>query len=151
AKTPWAVAPLRQGYVPPIGESAVCLVLAAEGKAEKMCSRPAWVRGIDQRAELQTLGSRDLTRSAGTSLAAERALAMAGLDRASQVDVVELSAANPVEELILRDAIGLPSGIGLERTSGPAVNPSGGPLCGHPLMMTGLIRLGESFRQLAGQ
>ena len=31
------------------------------------------------------------------------------------------------------------------------LNPSGGPLCGHPLMMTGLIRLGEAFRQLAGR
>jgi acetyl-CoA C-acetyltransferase len=46
--------------------------------------------------------------------------------------------------------MGLPSGIGLEPVSGPVINPSGGPLCGHPLMMTGLIRLGEAFRQLSG-
>ena len=32
----------------------------------------------------------------------------------------------------------------------PAINPSGGPIAGHPLMMTGLIRLGEAFRQLSG-
>jgi acetyl-CoA acetyltransferase len=96
-KTPWAVAPLRQGYLPPLGESAVCLVLAAEGKAEKMCERPAWIRGVDQRAEMQTLGSRELASSAGTTLATERALAMAGLDRAESVDVVELAAATPAE------------------------------------------------------
>jgi acetyl-CoA acetyltransferase len=30
------------------------------------------------------------------------------------------------------------------------VYPSGGPLCGHPIMSTGLVRLGEVFRQLAG-
>jgi acetyl-CoA acetyltransferase len=36
-QTPWAVEPLREGYVAPVGESAVCLVLAGEGKAEKMC------------------------------------------------------------------------------------------------------------------
>ena len=65
--------------MPPIGESAVCLLLAAEGKAEKMCKQPAWIHGVDQRAELQTLGARDLTRSASAALAAEKALAMAGL------------------------------------------------------------------------
>ena len=34
--------------------------------------------------------------------------------------------------------------------SKPVINPSGGPIAGHPLMMTGLIRLGEAFRQLSG-
>lgn len=151
AKTPWAVAPLRQGYVPPIGESAVCLVLAAEGKAETMCERPAWIHGTDQRAELQSLGARDLTRSQGAQLATERALAMAGLQGAADVDVIELAATNPAEELILRDAMSLPSSIGLDPYEGPMINPSGGPICGHPLMMTGLIRLGETFRQIAGR
>jgi len=144
--TPWVVAPLRQGYVPPLGESAACLVLAAEGKAETMCDRPAWIHGVDQRIELQTLGARDLSRSVGTKLAAEKALAMAGLDSASAVDVVELSATNPAEELILCEALGVDA-----KASRPAINPSGGPLTGHPLMMTGLIRLGEAFRQLSGR
>jgi acetyl-CoA acetyltransferase len=143
--TPWAVAPLRRGYLPPVGESAVCLVLAAEGKAEKMCKRPAWIRGTDQRIELQTLGARDLSRSASAKLASERALAMAGLASASVADVVEMSAATPAEELILSEAMGLDA-----RAPRPAINPSGGPLVGHPLMMTGLIRLGEAFRQLTG-
>src|SRR5262249_59021105 len=69
ARTPWAVAPLRQGYLAPTGDSAVCLVLAAEGKAEAMCDRPAWIRGVDQRIELQTLGARNLAASAGDRLA----------------------------------------------------------------------------------
>ena len=43
-------------------------------------------------------------------------------------------------------------GAGRERARrSPVVNPSGGALCGHPIMSTGLIRLGEVFRQLAGQ
>ena len=146
AQTPWAVEPLRRGYLPPVGESAVCLVLAAEGKAEKMCDRPAWIRGVDQRIELQTLGGRDLSRSAGAKLATERALAMAGLARAAEVDVVELCATTPAEERILCEAMGLDA-----MGARPAINPSGGPLAGNPLMMTGLIRLGEAFRQLAGR
>jgi acetyl-CoA acetyltransferase len=143
--TPWAVEPLRTGYLPPVGESAVCLVLAAEGTAERLCDRPAWIHGVDQRIELQTLGARDLTRSASARLAAETAFAMAGLARAGDVDLLELAAGTPVEELILRDALGL------DGDGGPPVNPSGGPLTGNPIMMTGLIRLGEAFRQLSGR
>ena len=146
ARTPWAVEPLRAGYVPPIGESATCLVLAAEGKAEKLCDKPAWIQGVEQRTEMQALGARDLTRSASTKLSAEKACAMAGVGGVREVDVVELSAANPAEELILCEALGVDP-----RAAKPAVNPSGGPLCGHPIMSTGLIRLGECFRQLAGR
>ncbi len=148
--TPWAVKPLRTGYVPPVGETATCLILAAAGKAESMCDRPAWIHGVDHRSELQALGARDLTRSAGTALATERALAMAGLRSAREVDVVELAAATPVEELILREAMGLPSALGAGSEI-PVVSPSGGPLAGHPIMSTGLIRLGEAFRQLSGR
>lgn len=145
-RTPFTVSPLREGYVPPIGESAVCLLLAAEGKAEKMCKTPAWIHGVDQRAEMQTLGARDLSRSAGATLAAEKAFAMAGLRGVDDVDVVEMLATTPVEEMIVREALGLPA----TGETKPAINPSGGPLAGHPLMMTGLIRLGECFRQISG-
>ncbi len=146
-ETPWAVAPLRRGYLPPFGDSAVCLLLAAEGKAERWGEPAAWIQGTDQRAELQTIGARDLTRSQSATLATERALAMAGLKGAAEVDVIELLATNPAQEMILREAMGLDA-----RGNGkPAINPSGGPLTGHPFMMTGLIRLGEAFLQLSGR
>lgn len=144
--TPWAVEPLRQGYLPPIGESATCLVLAAEGKAEKMCDRPVWIHGVDHRSEMQSLGARDLSRSASARLAAEKALAMAGLGSARDVDLVELLTLTPVEELIVCEALGLDA-----RSEKPVVNPSGGPICGHPIMSSGNIRLGEVFRQLSGR
>jgi acetyl-CoA acetyltransferase len=145
-RTPWAAEPLRRGYLPPIGETATCLVLAAEGRAERLCDRPAWIHGVDHRAELQSLGARDLTRSEGARLAAKEAYAMAGITGASAVDVVELMATNPVEELVLCEALGLDA-----EAAAPVLNPSGGPLCAHPVMSTGLIRLGEAFRQLAGR
>jgi acetyl-CoA acetyltransferase len=144
--TPWAVEPLRTGYLPPVGESATCMILAAEGKAERMCDRPVWVHGVDHRTEMQTLGARDLSRSASAQLAAQRALAMAELPQGADADVVELSASTPAEELILCDAMGLDP-----QASRPVINPSGGPLCGNPIMMTGGIRLGEAFRQLSGR
>lgn len=146
-QTPWAVEPLRQGYVAPVGETATCLLLAAEGRAETMCDRPAWVHGVDHRSELQSLGARDLTRSASTRLAAEHAFEMAGCQPAD-IDVAEVSANNPVEELIVCDSMGFAArGAG----KGPVVNPSGGPVAGQSIMSTGLIRMGEAFRQLSGR
>lgn len=146
--TPWAVEPLRRGYLAPTGETATCLILAAEGKAEGMCDRPAWIHGVDHRSELQALGARDLTRSASTGLAAKRALEMAGIRQAADIDVAEVAATNPVEELIICEAIGFPPRNG---RGGPVVNPSGGPMAGHAIMNTGLIRMGEAFRQLSGR
>jgi acetyl-CoA acetyltransferase len=145
-KTPWVVEPLRRGYLAPLGESATCLVLAAEGKAETLCDKPVWVHGVDHRTELQAIGGRDLSRSAGAALAAEKAFAMAGLANARDVDLVELLGTNPVEELIVCEALGLDA-----RASKPVINPSGGALCANPVMSTGLIRLGEVFRQLSGR
>jgi acetyl-CoA acetyltransferase len=145
-RTPWAVEPLRVSYLPPVGESATCMILAAEGKAEKMCDRPVWIHGVDHRIEMQTLGARDLTRSASAQRAAEKACALAGINTAAEVDVVELSAATPAEELILCEALGLDA-----NAARPAINPSGGPLCGNPVMSTGLIRMGEVFYQLSGR
>jgi acetyl-CoA acetyltransferase len=71
---------------------------------------------------------------------------MAGLRSAHDVDLVELFAVTPAEELILCDALGLDPAA--ER---PVRNASGGPLCAHPIMSTGAIRLGEVFRQLSGR
>jgi acetyl-CoA acetyltransferase len=144
-RTPYKVAPLRKGYLPPIGESATCLVLAAEGKAERLCKKPVWIQGAHHIAELQTIGARDLTRSASTALAAKKALAMAGIGGAGDVDLIELLAQNPAQEMILLEALGLDP-----KAPKPVVNPSGGALCADPIMSTGLIRLGEVFRQLSG-
>ena len=117
-RTPWAVEPLRTGYLPPVGESASCMILAAQGKAEQLCDRPVWIHGVDHRTEMQTLGARDLSRSAGAQLAAEKACAMAGLRNAAEADVVELSAQTPAEELMLCEALGLH-----DNASRPALNP----------------------------
>jgi acetyl-CoA acetyltransferase len=145
-QTPWVVEPLRAGYLPPVGESATCMILAAEGKAERLCDRPVWIQGVDQRAELQALGGRDLSRSASTRLAAEKAFAMAGMQQAGEADIVELFAVTPAEELLLCEALGLDP-----HAPRPVLNPSGGALCGHPIMSSGALRLAEAFRQLSGR
>jgi hypothetical protein len=106
------------------------VIIAAGDRARDLSDNPAWIRGIDHRIESHHPGLRDLTRSVSSELAAEQA----GLGDAP-VDVAELMVNYSPEELILRDALGL--------GDGTTVNPSGGPLAGHPVMATGLIRVIE--------
>jgi acetyl-CoA acetyltransferase len=56
------------------------------------------------------------------------------------VDVVELCATFSHEELILRESLGLGDGV--------VVNPSGGALKANPLMVAGLIRIGEAANRV---
>jgi acetyl-CoA acetyltransferase len=69
------------------------------------------------------------------------------MNSAADADVIEMLAATPAEEMIVREAMGLPA----KGDTKPVLNPSGGPIAGHPIMSTGLVRLGEVFRQLAGR
>jgi acetyl-CoA acetyltransferase len=112
-------------------------VLAAGDLARRVCERPAWIRGIDHRIEPASLGARDLARSASTELAATKAGLRNG---GGPVDVAEIHAPFSHQELILRDALGLDDGV--------AVNPSGGALGANPVMVAGLIRIGEAARRI---
>lgn len=132
---PYVVAPLRAHDCPPISDGAAAVVLAVGDKAREVCERPAWIRGIAHRIEPHYPGVRDLSRSESARLAG----IAAGVGNAD-VEVAELSAAFSHEELMLRDALGLDDRV--------EVNPSGGALASNPMMATGLVRIGEAFRQV---
>ena len=127
--------PLRKHDCPPISDGAAVIVLAAGDRARELCERPAWIRGIDHRIDVQALGSRDLTTSASTRLAGEKA-------GVGDVDLAELHAPFSHQELILAEALGLDE----NRT---AINPSGGALASNPVMVAGLVRIGEAARRLS--
>ncbi|HEX8802623.1 MAG TPA: lipid-transfer protein [Acidimicrobiales bacterium] len=135
AAEPYLVAPLRASDCPPVTDGAAAVVLAAGDRARQVCERPAWIRGIDHRADPHYPGVRDLAVSVSARLAAQGAGVADG-----PVDVAELHAAFSHEELILRDALGLGDDV--------EVNPSGGPLCANPVMVSGLVRIGEAFRRI---
>ena len=80
------------------------------------------------------LGLRDLTVSASTRAAAEKA----GAD--GTFDVAELHAPFSPQELILREALGL--------GDHGRVNPSGGALAANPVMVAGLTRIGEVAQRI---
>jgi len=137
-EAPYLVEPLRRHDCPPITDGAAAVVLATGELARRIAARPAWIRGIDHRIETHQLGSRDLTVSTSTKLAAEHAGVADG-----PVDVAELHAPFTHQELVLSDALGLDVDV--------RINPSGGALAANPMMVAGLARIGEASRRIWAQ
>lgn len=129
------VDPLRRSDCPPITDGACAVILAAGDRARSLAARPAWIRGIDHRVEPMALGLRDLTTSASTHQAGQRAGVGDG-----PVDVAELHAPFTHQELILRAALGL--------DDHGNVNPSGGALAANPVMVAGLTRIAEVAQRI---
>ncbi|MEB2286270.1 MAG: lipid-transfer protein [Polyangiaceae bacterium UTPRO1] len=134
--TPYLASPLRAHDCPPISDGCAALVLACGEAVRRSAMPPVWIRGIDHRIEAHALGVRDLAASPSTRLAGEKAGATPG-----GVDLAELHAPFTHQELILRDALGLGADVD--------VNPSGGALAANPMMVAGLIRIGEAAARLA--
>jgi acetyl-CoA acetyltransferase len=127
---PHYASPLRKHDLPPISDGAAAIIIATADRARELTDTPVWIRGMDHRMESHHPGLRDLTDSVSTRLAAKGAGVGDG-----KVDVAELSVNYSHEELILKEALGL--------GADTVVNPSGGPLAGHPIMATGLVRVIE--------
>jgi len=136
-KEPYYASPLRKHDLPPISDGASAMLIARGQRARQLCEKPVWIRGIDHRIESHHLGLRDLTDSPSSRIAASNL----GLD-AGSLDVAELCVRYSPEEIVLRQA--------LELGDGTRINPSGGPLCGHPVMASGLTRVVELARRIRG-
>ena len=134
-KQPYYASPLRKHDLPPISDGASVMLIARGKRARELCDKPVWIRGIDHRIESHHLGLRDLTDSPSSRIAARHL----GLDAAS-LDMAELCVRYSPEEIVLRQA--------LELGDNTRINPSGGPLCGHPVMATGLTRVIELARRI---
>jgi acetyl-CoA acetyltransferase len=138
AQPEW-VAPLRRHDCCPVSDGASAMVICTVARAHAMGVPFAVIRGIDHRIETHNLGARDLTRSVST----EQAAAAAGVGE-GPVDVAELYAPFSHQEVILKRALGLEEGTG--------INPSGGVLAGNLMMASGLSRIGEvAQRIMAGE
>jgi acetyl-CoA acetyltransferase len=134
---PYVRNPLRRHDLPPITDGCAAVVLARGQKAYELCERPVWITGIDHRIEphLPTMRA-DLTSSTSTKLAAQGAGAGDG-----PIEVAELHAPFSFQELVLTEALGL--------GADTAVNPSGGALGAHAVMVAGLVRVIEAATQIA--
>ncbi|GJF09190.1 lipid-transfer protein [Mycolicibacterium cyprinidarum] len=133
---PYFADPLRRHDIAPITDGASAIVLAAGDRARELRERPAWITGIEHRIETPVLGARDLTTSPSTAASARAAT---GGD-ASSIEIAELYAPFSHQQLILKEAIGLP-----ESTR---INPSGGVLVANPMFSAGLERIGFAARHI---
>jgi acetyl-CoA acetyltransferase len=133
---PFFAHPLRRHDIAPITDGAAAIVLAADDKARELRKNPAWITGIEHRIETPVLGARDLTTSPSTEASAKAAT---GGDTGS-IEVAEIYAPFTHQQLILTEAIGLPSST--------KVNPSGGALAANPMFAAGLERIGFAAQHI---
>ena len=133
---PFFADPLRRHDIAPITDGASAIVLAVGDKARELRKNPAWITGIEHRIETPVLGARDLTTSPSTAASAKAAT---GGDAAS-IEVAEIYAPFTHQQLILTEAIGLPSST--------KVNPSGGALAANPMFSAGLERIGFAAQHI---
>ena len=132
---PYRARPLRKHDLPPISDGAAAVIMARGDRARELCSRPAWIRGMDHRIDPHQPGVRDITTARSAGLAARKA----GYD-GGPIDVAELCSTFSPQEIILKESIGLPDST--------RVNPSGGPLAGNPVMAVGLVRIIEAASRI---
>ena len=133
---PYVADPLRRHDCPPVTDGAGAIILASGDRARELVDNPAYISGIEHIADSAEFGARDLTDSPSTRAAAVRASGSSSSDRPDLggVGVAELHTQYTHQELLLREALDLPSDV--------VVTPSGGSLVGDPLFSAGLERIG---------
>lgn len=153
--------PLKLHDISPISDGAAAVVLAHRNVANKLGRKPVWVKGIAHCSEAHFLGDRDLAEAPALRDAAFRAYQMAGIeDPFAEIDLVELYDAYSYMEPLWFEELGFcPKGKGAELIrlgatafDGPLpVNPSGGVLSAHAVLVAGLARVIEASLQIRGE
>lgn len=152
--------PLKLLDCSPISDGAAALIIADERTAGLAKKPPVWIKGIAHCADEYFLGDRDLTDPRSLRLAAQKAYAMAGItDPMNEIDVVELYDAFTYMEPLWLEGLGFckpgegPKLLANNVTTMDGrlpVNPSGGVLSAHAVLVAGLARIIEIAEQLRG-
>jgi len=153
--------PLKLLDCSPISDGAAAVIIASEEMAGKARTKPVWIKGMAHCAEDYLLGDRDLTDPKALRDASKRAYEMAGVaNPIDDIDVVELYDAFSYMEPLWLEGMGF-----CDPGTGPAmaekgitamegklpVNPSGGVLSAHPVLVAGLARIIEAVLQIRGE
>lgn len=153
--------PLKLLDCSPIGDGAAAIVLSSRKGLRRFKKDPVWIKGVAHCADAFNLGYRDLAKSRALKAAAKKAYKAAGIKKPlSDLDVAELYDAYSYMELMWYEGLGLaPEGKGYELIRSGAtgmkgelpVNPSGGVLSSHPVLVAGMVRLVEAALQVRGE
>ncbi|MEA3221817.1 MAG: thiolase family protein [Thermodesulfobacteriota bacterium] len=145
----------------PISDGAAAIIIANEERAKKAKTKPVWIKGIAHCSDAYFLGDRDLADPVSLKDASKKAYTMAEIkDPVSEIDVVELYDAFSYMEPLWLEGMGIcdagqggqliEKGITVMGGKLP-VNPSGGVLSAHPVLVAGLVRIIEATLQLRGE
>lgn len=160
-KSPVLANPIKLLDTSPISDGACAIILAKESIANKWAKKPVWVKGVAHCTDAYRLGERDLFYSKALEEAARRAYKMAGITNPwREIDVAEVYDAFSYMELMWYEALGFCGQgeggklieAGKTNMGGELpVNPSGGVLSAHSVLVAGLARIAEAVLQLRGE
>jgi len=144
----------------PISDGSCAVILASEERTKRIPQKPVWIKGIAHCAEAYFLGDRDLAEAPSLEAAAKRAYGMAGIkDPSKEIDVAEIYDAFSYMELLWSEGLGFCGrgeggkliDSGQTQMGGELpINPSGGVLSAHAVLVAGLARVAECVLQLRG-
>jgi len=160
-KSPKLADPIKVLDASPVSDGACAVIFAVESAAAKRAKKPVWVKGVSHCTDAYRLGERDLAYSIALASAARKAYQMAGItDPWRQIDVAEVYDAFSYMELMWYEGLGfcdrgqggrlIESGK-TEMAGALPVNPSGGVLSAHSVLVAGLARIAEAVLQLRGE
>jgi acetyl-CoA C-acetyltransferase len=150
--------PIKLLDASPISDGAAAVILAGEERAKRIAPKPVWIQGIGHCADAYFLGDRDLAECPSLEAAARTAYGMAGITNPlKEIDVAEIYDAFSYMELLWSEGLGfcgrgeggkfIQSGKSQMKGELP-INPSGGVLSAHPVLVAGLARVSECVLQL---
>jgi len=152
--------PVRFWDVCPNSDGACAVIFACEEKAVKMCSSPAWVKGLGFAGDEYWYGDSDKVAWQCAMEAARQAYQMAGITNPrKELDVAEVYNPFTFVELLHYECLGFcePGQACDETLKGTFArggelpcDPSGGVLCSNPIGATALIRVAEAAMQVSG-
>jgi len=150
--------PIKLLDASPISDGAAAVILAGEKRAKKIAQKPVWIKGIGHCADAYFLGDRELAECPSLEAAAKKAYHMAGITNPlKEVDVAEIYDAFSYMELLWSEGLGFCGrgeggkfvDAGKSRMEGELpINPSGGVLSAHAVLVAGLARVCEGVLQL---
>ena len=153
--------PLRLLDCSPVSDGAAAIIIANEERAGKALKPPIWIKGVAHCSDAYFLGDRDLGDPRSLRDASQRAYAMAGVsDPLHEIDIVELYDAFSYMEPLWLEGMGFCDAgqggkmveRGITTVDGELpVNPSGGVLSAHPVLVAGLARIIEVTLQLRSE
>jgi acetyl-CoA C-acetyltransferase len=152
--------PIKVLDTSPISDGACAIILANEWKVKKNSEKPVWIKGVGHCADAYHLGDRDLAETDSLKEAANKAYKMAGVKvPIKDIDVAEVYDAFSYQELMWLEGLGfckkgeggklIDEGV-TEMSGELPVNPSGGVLSAHAVLVAGLVRIAEAALQIRG-